>query len=77
MNLIFLLKAQGLEFLAQVGTLDLESTRHTRWIKAEALGLEGELKVEWNNYLRGLVSSGFELNNDKELLMWSLPKVVK
>jgi len=43
-NLIFLLKAQGLEFLAQVGTLDLESTRHTRWINAEALGLEGELK---------------------------------
>jgi hypothetical protein len=70
-NLILLLKDLGLEFLAQVGTVDLENSRHTGWIKAEALGLEGDTKDEWNNYVKGLVSSGIELNNDKDLLMWS------
>jgi hypothetical protein len=39
--------------------------------KAEDLGLEGELLIEWNNYIKGLVGSGFELNNDKDLLLWS------
>jgi hypothetical protein len=51
--------------------MDLESSRHTGWIKVEALGLEGEPKAEINNYVKGLVSSGFEMNNDKDLLMCS------
>jgi hypothetical protein len=70
-NLILVLKAQGIEFLAQAGNLDLENTRHSRWKKAEDLGLEGEQIEEWNNYVKGLVGSGFELNNEKYLLLWS------
>jgi hypothetical protein len=70
-NLILALKAQGIEFLAQAGTFDLEDTRHTRWKKVEALGLEGEQKEEWNNYVKGLVGSGYELNNEKYILLWS------
>jgi hypothetical protein len=70
-NLIFLVKALGIEFLAQVGILDMEGTRHIGWKKAEDLGLEGEKKEEWNNYVKGLVGSGYELNNDKDFLLWS------
>jgi hypothetical protein len=70
-NLISKLKDLGFEFLAQVGTVDLENSRQTGWIKAEVLGLEGDLKDEWNNYVKGLVSLGIELNKDKDLLMWS------
>ena len=51
--------------------MDLENSRQTGWIKAYVLGLEGDLKYEWNNYVKGLVSLGIELNKDKYLLMWS------
>jgi hypothetical protein len=70
-NLLYILKAQGIEFLAQVGTIDLEHTSHIRWKKAETLGLEGGHKEEWNNYVEGLVGYGFELNTEKDTLMWS------
>jgi hypothetical protein len=49
----------------------LEDTSYIRWKKAETLGLEGEQKEEWNNFVKGLVGSGFELNNEKDTLMWS------
>jgi hypothetical protein len=49
----------------------LANTRQPRWKKAGDLGLEGELIEEWNNYVKGLVGSGFELNNEKDSLMWS------
>jgi hypothetical protein len=49
----------------------VENTRFPRWKLAEDLGLEGELLVEWNNYVKWFVGSGFELNNDKDLLLWS------
>jgi hypothetical protein len=65
------LKAQGIEFLAQAGSIVLEGLSFTRWKKEESLGLEGELKEEWTNYIKGLVSSGIELNNEKDRLMWS------
>jgi hypothetical protein len=68
-NLILSLKAQGIEFIAQTGTLDLEGTRHTSWKKAEDLGLEEEQKDEWNNYVKGLVGLGYELNNDTYILL--------
>jgi hypothetical protein len=70
-NLVLALKAQGIEFLAQAGNQDVENTRLPRWKKAEDIGLEGELLDEWNNYVKGLVGSGFELNNEKYLLLWS------
>jgi hypothetical protein len=57
--------------LSQVRSVDLENTRQTGWIKAEVLGLEGDSKDEWNNYVKGLTSLGIELNNEKDLLMWS------
>jgi hypothetical protein len=56
-NLILALKAQGVEYLAQAGIIDMEVTRHTNWKKVETLGLEGEQKEEWNNYVKGLVGS--------------------
>jgi hypothetical protein len=65
------LKAQGIEFLAQAGTIDLENTSHTSWKKDEILGLVGEQKEEWNNFIKGLVGSGFDLNSDKDTLLWS------
>jgi hypothetical protein len=65
------LKAQGIEFLAQAGSIDLEGTSFSRWKKAETFGLEGEKKEEWTNYIKGLVSSGIELNNEKDILLWS------
>jgi hypothetical protein len=37
----------------------------------EALGLEGEQKEEWNNYVKGLVGLRYELNNEKDILLWS------
>jgi len=49
----------------------LEVTRHTRWKKDEALGLEGEKKEECNNYVNGLFGLGYELNIAKDILMWS------
>jgi len=42
-----------------------------RWKRAKDLGLEGELLIEWNNFIKWLVGSGFELNNDKDLFLWS------
>jgi hypothetical protein len=48
------------------------NTRLPRWKKAWDLGLEGELIEKWNNYVKGLVGSGFELNNEKDSLLWSL-----
>jgi hypothetical protein len=65
------LKAQGIEFLAQARNPDVENTRISRWKKVEDLGLEGEQLEEWNNYVKGLVGSGFELNNEKYLFLWS------
>jgi ribonuclease HI len=70
-NLILALKAQGIEFLAQAGFQGAASTRLPRWKKARDLGLEGDLIDEWNNYVKGLVGSGFELNNEKDVLLWS------
>jgi len=49
----------------------VENTRLPRWKLAEDIGLEGELLEEWNNYVKGLFGSGFELNNEKDLLLWS------
>jgi hypothetical protein len=57
-NLILTLKAQGIEFLAQAGSSDLEVSNHTSWKKDETLGLEGEQKEEWTNFIKGLVGSG-------------------
>jgi hypothetical protein len=68
-NLIFALKAQGIEFLVEAGTFDLEDTSHTSWKKDDILGLEGEQKEEWNNYVKGLVGSRYELNNEKYILL--------
>jgi len=45
-NLIYALKAQGIKFLSQAGTIDLEDTSYLRWKKVETLGLEGEQKEE-------------------------------
>jgi hypothetical protein len=70
-NLISVLKEKGIEFLAQAGTGSMENTRHTSWKKAELLGLDGELREEWNFFLKGLIGSGFELNSDKDTLLWS------
>jgi hypothetical protein len=71
MNLVSKLKELGLEFLSQVRSVDLDNTRKTGWIKTEVLGLEGDSKDEWNIYVKGLEILGIELNNDKDLLMWS------
>jgi hypothetical protein len=61
-NVILTLKAQGIDYLAQEGTNVLEGLIFTRWKKEESLGMEGGLKDEWKNYIKGLVSSGIELN---------------
>jgi hypothetical protein len=70
-NLISVLKEKGINFLAQAGTGSMENTCHTRWKKVELLGLDGALKEEWNYFIKGLIGSGFELNNDKDILIWS------
>jgi hypothetical protein len=49
----------------------LEDTSYLRWKNVETLGLEGEQKEEWNIFVKGLVGSRFELNNEKDTLMWS------
>ena len=49
----------------------MANIRLPRWKMAGDLGLEGELIEEWNNYVKGLVGSGFELNNEKDSLLWS------
>jgi hypothetical protein len=35
------------------------------------LGLVGDQKEEWDNYLKGLIGSGFVLNNENDILLWS------
>jgi hypothetical protein len=70
-NLILSLKEQGIECLAHAGTNVQEGFSFTRWKKEESLGLEGVLKDEWKNYIRGLVSAGIELNDEKDRLLWS------
>jgi len=49
----------------------MQNLSFTRWKKAESLGLEGDLKDEWKNYIKGLVSSGIELNYEKDRLFSS------
>ena len=49
----------------------MEVTIYTSWKKDEILGLEGEQKEEWNNFVKGLVGSVFVLNNEKYTLLWS------
>ena len=71
MNLIYVPKTQCIEFLAQAGTVNLENTSHTSWKKDAILGLVGEQKEEWNNFIKGIVGSGFDLNSDKDTLLWS------
>jgi len=70
-NLILKLKAQGIKFLAQARTSEVEDTTYTSWKKADSLGMEGEQKEEWNNIVKGLVGSVFVLNNEKYTLLWS------
>ena len=70
-NLINTLKEQGIEYLTQAGENDLEDTSYLRWKKPKSLGLEGEQKEEWNMFVRGLIGSGYELNNEKDTLLWS------
>jgi hypothetical protein len=70
-NLISILQAQGIKFLAQAGSIDIEDPSTLRWKKAETLGLEGGKKEEWDKYVKGLVGSGFELNVENDTLMWS------
>ena len=48
-NLILTLKAQEIEFLPEVRSIDLGELSFARWKKEETLGLEGELKEEWKN----------------------------
>ena len=33
--------------------------------------MEGGLKEEWETYVKGLVISSFDLNTDKDCLVWS------
>jgi hypothetical protein len=70
-NLISTLKEKGIVFLANTGTVDRENTNITRWKRAEFLGLDGAQKEEWDNFIKGLIGSGFELNNEKDILLWS------
>jgi hypothetical protein len=35
------------------------------------LGLDGDQKEEWDNFIKGLIGSGIELNNEKYILLWS------
>jgi len=70
-NVILKLKAQGIEYLAQVRSSEGEDISGSRWKKAEALGLIGDQKEDWNKYVKGLVSSGTILNNNKHTLLWS------
>jgi hypothetical protein len=71
MNLISTLHTKGIKLLAQVaspvnGVLNISS-----WKSAEMLGLAGEQKEEWENYVKGLNWSGFELNDETDTLVWS------
>jgi hypothetical protein len=66
-------QTKGITFLAQIGTFDLEGPSIGRWSKGGSLGLQGELKDEWDNYLKGLEGSGFKLNakNDTLICSWN------
>jgi hypothetical protein len=66
-----MLKEQGITCLAHARTLEQEGIDHSRWKTTEALGLKGAHKVEWTNYTKGVVSSGIELNEEKDRLLWS------
>jgi hypothetical protein len=70
-QIIMALKDQGLHFLARAGVNIMEDVVHKRWLKHENLGLEGELKHDWSNYTKGLSGSGIDLNDEKDLLLWS------
>jgi hypothetical protein len=49
----------------------LNNLNTTRWKKVEFLGLVGDQKEEWDNYLKGLLGLGFVLNNENDILLWS------
>jgi len=49
----------------------MENTCYTRWKKVELLGMDEALKEECNYFIKGLIGSGFELNNDKDIIIWS------
>jgi len=70
-NLISTLKEKGIIFLANVELVDLTNSNMTRWKKVEVLGMVGDQNEEWDNYLKGLTGSGFVLNNENDILLWS------
>jgi hypothetical protein len=61
----------GTNVLAQERTLTYEDPSLLRWKIAEFLGLDGEQKEEWDYYVKGLVWTGIELNDEKDYLLWS------
>lgn len=48
-----------------------EGLRQTTWKKPESLGLEGEQLVKWNNFVKGLIGLGIDLNSEKYTFLWS------
>jgi hypothetical protein len=70
-NLLQTLKIKGIEFLAQAWNLDMEVPRNSNWKNVEFLGLEGVQQEEWNNFIKGLLGSGIDLNAEKDSLLWS------
>jgi len=70
-NLISTLKEKGIVFLANAKLVDLTNLNTRRWKKAKFMWLVGDKKEEWDNYLKGLTGSGFVLNNENDILLWS------
>lgn len=42
-----------------------------KWKSMVDLGLMGDLQVEWNHFIQGLMHSGIQLSNVEDSLLWS------
>lgn len=49
----------------------MEDSRNSNWKNVEFLGLEWVQQGEWNNFIKGLLGSGIDLNAEKDTLLWS------
>jgi hypothetical protein len=70
-RLVSTLHSKGIFSLAQVASNDTGFVHGFNWKTAEILDLNGEQKLEWESYVRGLKHSGFVLSNESDSIVWS------
>ena len=70
-SLVSTLHSKGIFSLAHVASNDTSFVHGFNWKNAEILDLNGEQKLEWESYVRGLKHSRFVLSKVSDSIVWS------